>query len=422
MKNKLKLILQFAIISLVISLVTGIPSIKSQSDHISGKYPRNNNNNKMKDDSSWLYLGQTPPGITPELFPPDDLLGNSIWFWHGSPVFSPDGMELFMSRIYIGTTSGPLIYWMEVIDQEWTTPAIPEFCGAYSCNSPFFTTGGDTLFFTSRHPETSVYFTTKNANNWATPIEVNIPIPAQSYLGNGVCVTKNKTLYFELSISGDDDLYKSEYINGQYSAAINLGPSINSYDTEFGLYIDPDEQYIIYSSLRSGGYGASDLYISTKDSEGNWTNSQNLGSAINSDKDDFGPHVTSDGKYFFFCTEKENVEGYNPYWADISVLDPFIVSVKDNGKCEIIFQNYPNPFNQSTTISINIPHNETKNTILSIRNVKGQKIRQYSIPCNQQSIIWDRKDEAGRRVPKGVYFYEILSGNYSSSKKMIVTN
>ena len=116
-----------------------------------------------------------------------------------------------------------------------------------------------------------MYFTTKDGNNWTDATEVVIPKPAQSYFGNSVSIAKDGTLYFELTYSGNDDLYKSELVNGHYSEAINLGTAVNSNEIEFTVYIDPDEEYIIFSSLRSGGYGYSDLYISTKDSNGNWT-------------------------------------------------------------------------------------------------------------------------------------------------------
>ncbi|MBC8415143.1 MAG: T9SS type A sorting domain-containing protein [Candidatus Cloacimonetes bacterium] len=90
-----------------------------------------------------------------------------------------------------------------------------------------------------------------------------------------------------------------------------------------------------------------------------------------------------------------------------------------------LFQNYPNPFNPQTTISFNLTaENAEKNTELIIYNIKGQKIRQYSIFNNQSSIIWNGKDENGNTVPSGMYFYKLISegnsGRYTSTKKMIL--
>ena len=416
MKNTLKFVLRIIAISLVISLVTGIPFIKAQSNNSSG----NTLCYSVKKDSSWLYLGQTPPGMIPERFPPDSLLGNSIWFWHGSPVFSPDGKELFMPRLYIGVSLNPLIYSMEVIDEEWTAPAIPNFCGNYSANSPSFSVSGDSLFFISERPYPSVYFTTKSANNWSDATEVIIPKPSQSYFGNSVSIAKDGTLYFELTYLGNDDLYKSELVNGQYSEAINLGTAVNSNEIEFGVYIDPDEEYIIFSSLRSGGYGYSDMYISTKDSNGNWTDAQNLGSEINSETDDAGPWVSSDGLYFFFNTQKEDDEGYNPYWVDIGVLDPFIVSVEESKKSEIIFKNYPNPFTNSTNIEYKVIDHQL--ITIQIIDLHGKLVRTLVDGLKSpgiKSVPWDGADIYGRPVSNGIYYCVLKIGNNKLVRNLV---
>ena len=41
------------------------------------------------------YFSQEPPGLEPKRFPPSPFLANQLWFWHGSPVFSPDGQEMY---------------------------------------------------------------------------------------------------------------------------------------------------------------------------------------------------------------------------------------------------------------------------------------------------------------------------------------
>ena len=83
-------------------------------------------------------------------------------------------------------------------------------------------------------------------------------------------------------------------------------------------------------------------------------------------------------------------------------------------------QNYPNPFNPSTTISFSTTES-TENTELMIYNIKGQKIRQYSILNNQSSIIWDGTDDRDKPVSSGVYFYKLKVGDkYTQTRKMIL--
>ncbi len=87
----------------------------------------------------------------------------------------------------------------------------------------------------------------------------------------------------------------------------------------------------------------------------------------------------------------------------------------------ILNQNYPNPFNPSTTIHFELNTENTEDAEIIIYNLKGQKIRQYSIFNNQSSIIWDGTDESGKLVTSGVYFYRLLlDGTPIASRKMLL--
>jgi Tol biopolymer transport system component len=49
--------------------------------------------------------------------------------------------------------------------------------------------------------------------------------------------------------------------------------------------------------------GSNDLYISYR-KDGSWTKAQNLGDDINSNRDEYSPKVSPDGKYFFFASTR----------------------------------------------------------------------------------------------------------------------
>ncbi|NQV17619.1 MAG: T9SS type A sorting domain-containing protein [Armatimonadetes bacterium] len=83
-----------------------------------------------------------------------------------------------------------------------------------------------------------------------------------------------------------------------------------------------------------------------------------------------------------------------------------------------LYYNYPNPFNPETTIYFTLEY--TENAEISIYNLKGQKIRKYLIFNNQSSIIWDGKDEEGKSVTSGVYFYRLKTGKINILKKMLL--
>ncbi len=84
-----------------------------------------------------------------------------------------------------------------------------------------------------------------------------------------------------------------------------------------------------------------------------------------------------------------------------------------------LMQNYPNPFNPTTEISFEIPRSMV--TTLRIFNILGQEIRTLvndQIEAGMHSYTWDARDESGRPVGSGLYFYQLRSGDFSEVRKM----
>jgi len=85
-------------------------------------------------------------------------------------------------------------------------------------------------------------------------------------------------------------------------------------------------------------------------------------------------------------------------------------------------QNYPNPFNPETTIRF-FTENTVQNTEIVIYNLKGQKVRTLvneRLSAGQHAIVWNGTNDNNERVASGIYFYRMDTGNYSTTKKMIL--
>ena len=86
-----------------------------------------------------------------------------------------------------------------------------------------------------------------------------------------------------------------------------------------------------------------------------------------------------------------------------------------------LFQNYPNPFNPLTTISYSICTGQ--NVRITVFNQLGQKIRTLVNKNQLQGnyrVNWDGKNNKGKNVPSGIYFYRLVTGNFSQTRKMIL--
>jgi len=83
--------------------------------------------------------------------------------------------------------------------------------------------------------------------------------------------------------------------------------------------------------------------------------------------------------------------------------------------------NYPNPFNPETRIAFTTRENGPVS--IDIFNIKGQKVRSLlneNKEAGNHSVLWNGKDDNGKNVASGVFFYRMKSGKYTSTKKMIL--
>ena len=84
-------------------------------------------------------------------------------------------------------------------------------------------------------------------------------------------------------------------------------------------------------------------------------------------------------------------------------------------------QNYPNPFNPFTSLQYDLP--EEAFVILSIYDLRGREINRLVHSIQEpgfKSVMWDATDFYGKPVSAGVYMYQIRSGDFIQTKKMVL--
>jgi hypothetical protein len=119
---------------------------------------------------------------------------------------------------------------------------------------------------------------------------------------------------FSSRISGD--LFTSSGQNGQWEKPVKID-AINSRAWESSATISEDKSILVISSDRQGGYGGTDLYISRKDRDGNWTNPENMGAYINTRYDEDGPYIHPDGNKLYFSSKGHNsMGGYDIFYTE----------------------------------------------------------------------------------------------------------
>jgi len=102
---------------------------------------------------------------------------------------------------------------------------------------------------------------------------------------------------------------------------------------------------------------------------------------------------------------------------------PVNTSIEDGQSRHDILQiqNHPNPFTKSTTISFS--NTEQNHVELSIYNLNGKKIKTLvdeELNPGKHSFWWDSRNYKHRSVAPGVYIYEIRSGSFCCTGKMVL--
>lgn len=87
----------------------------------------------------------------------------------------------------------------------------------------------------------------------------------------------------------------------------------------------------------------------------------------------------------------------------------------------VLEQNAPNPFNPSTRIAYTVQSPTAVRVNLDVFDVHGRLVRQlaHERPSTGQVVVaWDGRDDKGREASSGVYFYRLVAGSTTITRRM----
>jgi len=138
----------------------------------------------------------------------------------------------------------------------------------------------------------------------------------------------------------------------------------------------------------------------------------------------------ADGAQFVFISGRPYRYNHNHMRADVEYIlgnffnEPYVPTGIRSGEPAVVFnlgQNRPNPFNPQTTIRFSVPEKEAVS--LRVFDVTGRLVRTLvagNLRAGTYSVAWDGRNERGREVASGVYFYRLEAGARVKAKKMVL--
>ncbi|WP_262690055.1 TolB-like translocation protein [Kordiimonas aestuarii] len=257
------------------------------------------------------YLGQTPPGMTAQVFAPGAV---STPDGGDAGRFSPDMNTFYVQRWRSndGKTERSALKF-ERTDTGWREVATPEVT-----RMPFFAPDGKTLHYGNRHK-------VRTRDGWSEMKNLGAPYDDIRIMSLSVSL-RGTYVFDEVGTNGNGILRYSEVVDGKREAPRPFGPEINTGIWNAHPFIAPDESYIMWDGERESGFGSSDLYISFRQPDGSWGEAINLGDRVNTDAEEGGPQITPDGKYLFFnrmvAPASGNGEAQSDlFWIDAGFID-----------------------------------------------------------------------------------------------------
>ena len=188
-------------------------------------------------------------------------------FDDGASCISPDGVYLVFTGCYRNDGFGKCdLYWSKRIGETWTKPrnfGESVNTGSWEAN-PTFAADGKTIFFSSNRP-------------------------------GGV---------------GGKDIWKTTMLEeGVFSKPVNLGKPINTPADEIAPFFHPNGVTMYFSSAGHKGMGGEDLFYSTLNPDGSWSEPVNLGYPINTIGNEIGLIVNAMGDKAYIAINKKGEAG-----------------------------------------------------------------------------------------------------------------
>ena len=266
------------------------------------------------------YLGQSPPGKSPELFAPG-LVSTQDGHEFGITI-SNDGNEIYFTRRFPGEI-GNRIYSYKNDNGNWKLKSPPLFGWVGMEMEPNFSPDENRIYFVSRRPVPDevpdngfvvTWYSDKIGSNWSEPKIIGSPVLDVGTMF--LTQSSRGSRFFTGKVPGQEDgqgIHMSKTNGDDFEPPVYLPEVINGFNNAGHPYVAPDESYMIFDYNIESGNAEKNMMISFKSND-SWSKPINISKYIEN-ADALTAFVSFDGKYLFYCS------GSNIYWVDASFIE-----------------------------------------------------------------------------------------------------
>ncbi len=146
----------------------------------------------------------------------------------------------------------------------------------------------------------------KASGDWQHPQQISFGWAKGRNMGGLSLTADQKNMYFTgcywPGSYGSCDIYQSRMIGNRWQNPYHPDKVVNSSSWDSQVCISPDGKRLLFASKRPGGKGGSDIWMSVRDSSGKWLPAVNLGDSINTAGDEMAPFLHADNQTLYFSS------------------------------------------------------------------------------------------------------------------------
>jgi len=268
--------------------------------------------------TSPAWLGQVPPGETPEPFAP--ALFASLNPWVEAVDFSPDGKRCLVGVGNADYSAARLLE-SRLVEGVWSAFAPPSFVEGFSySHEPVFSEDGTSLLFTGMRgsADKNLWVVEAGEGGWGSPVALPAPINREGDEFRG-CYARDGTFWFGSDKTGMLQVYKAVRESSGPPQVSLVGPPVSVGSYEGDPCIEPGGAWLVFYSARNTRN--TNLYVCFADGTGGWGPAKALGSDFNSSRDEYGARLSVAGPYLFFT--RHTKAGNTIFWVKASAIDKY---------------------------------------------------------------------------------------------------
>lgn len=185
---------------------------------------------------------------------------------------------------------------------------------------------GNSMYFTacdrpSGLGSCDLYYSSYSDGKWSDPVNLNAPVNTSGWESQPSISADGRILFFSSSrpggLGGKDIWLTRMNDDNTWSKPVNLGKSINTKGDEMSPFIHFDGRTLYFSSDGHPGMGGFDLFKSTMIGDTTWSAPVNLGYPINTYNDEMGLVIGADGEKAYFSSVRDNKNGKDIFQFDL---------------------------------------------------------------------------------------------------------